>query len=157
MLYHASNACNTVYLSRRLPIYHAALNCIASVRQAETSRRAHGKIVSSSNMPTSVDMQAAARTFFGSSVFAVAGASSNKSKFGHKIFAWYLNHDLPAVPLNPTCSAVTVQRKEYETVPDPSKLANATETSLSVITPPAVTMSLLQSAKEAGIRAVWLQ
>ena len=31
------------------------------------------------------------------------------------------------------------------------------ETSLSVITPPKVTRRILKEAKEAGIRAVWLQ
>lgn len=108
-------------------------------------------------MPDSTDMQAAAKTFFSSPKFAVAGASSNPSKFGHRIFAWYLQRDLPAVPLNPTCSAVTVRRKEYETVASPLKLSDPTSTSLSVITPPPVTAQLLKEAKDAGVAAVWLQ
>ena len=112
---------------------------------------------SSNTMTSSPDMQAAARTFFSSPTFAVAGASSNTSKFGHRIFAWYLNHNLSAIPLNPTCSSVTVRRKEYETVPSPSKLSDPEHTSLSVITPPPVTAKLLKEAKDAGIRAVWLQ
>ncbi|KAK5119558.1 hypothetical protein LTR85_007386 [Meristemomyces frigidus] len=108
-------------------------------------------------MSTSPDMQSAARVFFSSPTFAVAGASSNTSKFGYKIFAWYLQHNLSAIPLNPTCSSVTVRRKEYETVPSASKLKDPKHTSLSVITPPPVTAQLLKEAKEAGIKAVWLQ
>lgn len=105
----------------------------------------------------SSDMRSAAAKFFSSPTFAVAGASSNASKFGHRIFAWYLAHNLSAIPLNPTCSSVSVRSKQYDTVPSPSKLPNPKETSLSVITPPPVTAKLLQEAKESGISAVWLQ
>lgn len=108
-------------------------------------------------MTTNPDMQSAAKLFFSSPQFAVAGASSQTYKFGHKIFAWYLNHNLPATPLNPTCSAVTVRGKQYNTVSSPSKLSDPTHTSLSVITPPPITAKILQEAKEAGVKAVWLQ
>ncbi|KAK4960084.1 hypothetical protein LTR10_002975 [Elasticomyces elasticus] len=103
------------------------------------------------------DMQSAARTFFTSTTFAVAGASSDPSKFGHKIFAWYLAHDLHAVPVNPTCSSITVRRKEFDTVASPSKLKDPQNTGLSVITPPPITAQLLREAKQVGIKAVWLQ
>ncbi|KAF2485306.1 CoA binding domain-containing protein [Neohortaea acidophila] len=108
-------------------------------------------------MPESTDMKSAAALFFSSSRFAVAGASSQRHKFGHKIFAWYLNHDLPAEPLNPTCSTVTVRGKEYATVKSPSQLSDPKNTGLSVITPPPVTEKILKEAKEAGVKAVWLQ
>jgi hypothetical protein len=52
---------------------------------------------------------------------------------------------------------VSVSSKDYDTVPSPSALQQPKETGLSVITPPAVTKKLLQEAKEAGVRAVWLQ
>lgn len=108
-------------------------------------------------MSPSVDMQAAARTFFAAKQFAVAGASSNTAKFGYKIFAWYLDHGLTAIPLNPTAPNVAVGSKEYDTVASPSKLADPTNTSLSIVTPPAVTIKLLEEAKQSGIKAVWLQ
>ena len=103
------------------------------------------------------DMRAAAKTFFSSPRFAVAGASSVQSKFGHRIFAWYLNHDIPAIPLNPSCSSVTVRGQQYNTVAAPTKLSDPKQTSLSVITPPPVTAKVLEDAKKAGVRAVWLQ
>lgn len=105
----------------------------------------------------SVEMQAAARTFFTSQHFAVAGASSQTHKFGHKIFAWYLNHDLPTTPLNPSCNVVNVRGQGYETAPNVSALQAPKDTALSIITPRKVTSQLLREAKEVGIRAVWLQ
>jgi hypothetical protein len=54
---------------------------------------------------------------------------------------------------------VTILNQEHTTVPSPTALKDppASDYSLSVITPPAVTKTLLKEAKEAGIRAVWLQ
>ncbi|PVH93630.1 NAD(P)-binding protein [Periconia macrospinosa] len=102
----------------------------------------------------------ALKIFFSSPHFAVAGASSNPSKFGHRIFAWYLHHNLPATPLNPGSPTITVpsvSATPYPTKPSPSALEDPSSFSLSVITPPAVTKGLLKEAKEAGIPAVWLQ
>ncbi len=50
-----------------------------------------------------------------------------------------------------------VSSTEYNTIPSPSALPNPTETSLSVITQPSVTLQILREAKEAGVPAVWLQ
>ncbi|KAF2092055.1 NAD(P)-binding protein [Saccharata proteae CBS 121410] len=102
-------------------------------------------------------MEAALKTFFSSQRFAVAGASSDPTKFGHKVFAWYLAHSLPVTPLNPRSESVTVRKSTYPTVATPLDLPAPDQTSLSVITPPAVTRELLKQAKSAGIPAVWLQ
>jgi predicted CoA-binding protein len=125
-----------------------------------------------------IEMEAALRTFFASPRFAVAGASSDPSKYGHKgeqklcnavdteilighlVFAWYLDHSLPVTPLNPRVPSITipsVSKTTYTTTSSPSQLTNAPTYSLSVITPPAVTKTLLKEAKEAGVPAVWLQ
>nr|POE54453.1 hypothetical protein CFP56_41391 [Quercus suber] len=103
------------------------------------------------------NMQSAAKLFMSAPNFAVAGASSLTHKFGYKVFAWYLQHDLHAIPLNPSAAEVVVGRKSYDTVRTISKLPDPKNTSLSVITPPPVTMELLKQAKEAGVKAVWLQ
>lgn len=73
------------------------------------------------------------------------------------VFAWYLDQGIQPTALNPRVPTITVGRKDFSTAPSPSGLEDASSTSLSVITPPAVTRSLLREAKEAGIRAVWLQ
>ncbi|OJD29604.1 binding domain-containing protein [Diplodia corticola] len=102
-------------------------------------------------------MEAAFKTFFTSPRFAVAGASSDRAKFGHKVFVWYLHHSLPVTPINPGSSSITALSKPHTTSPSPAALPSPSETALSVITPPPVTLQLLQEAKEVGIRAVWLQ
>ncbi|KAG9385821.1 NAD-binding protein [Pyrenophora tritici-repentis] len=114
-------------------------------------------------------MEAALKTFFLSPRFAVAGASSDPTKFGHKkqlltllyftVFAWYLAHTLPATPINPGSPTVNIMNRDYTTIPSPTALQDppASSYSLSVITPPYVTKTLLKEAKEAGIVAVWLQ
>ncbi|KAF1926374.1 NAD(P)-binding protein [Didymella exigua CBS 183.55] len=116
-------------------------------------------------MPTTRDqrrdkeMEAALITFFLSPRFAVAGASSDPSKFGHRVFAWYLQHSLPVTPINPRSPTISVLKRDHTTVPSPTALSDppASDYSLSVITPPAVTKQLLKEAKEAGVPAVWLQ
>jgi len=108
-------------------------------------------------MTTEPNMRSAAKLFFSQPHFAVAGASSNPAKFGNRIFAWYLNHDFQPTPINPSCSSVTVGKKQYLTVSSLSKLDDPEHTSLSIITPPPITAQLLKEAKNAGIKAVWLQ
>ncbi|KAF2684348.1 NAD(P)-binding protein [Lentithecium fluviatile CBS 122367] len=106
------------------------------------------------------EVETALQIFFSSPRFAVAGASSDPSKYGHKVFAWYLHHSLPATPLNPRVPSITipsVSTSTYPTTVSPINLPDASTYSLSVITPPSVTKGLLKKAKEAGISAVWLQ
>ncbi|KAF4986266.1 hypothetical protein FGRMN_10923 [Fusarium graminum] len=101
--------------------------------------------------------EATVRKFFQSSAYAVAGASSNPAKFGHRVFVWYLNHDLPVTPINPGSETINALNKDHATVPNVKALPNPTQTSLSVITPPAATLQVLREAKEKGIPSVWLQ
>ncbi|EON66109.1 hypothetical protein W97_05352 [Coniosporium apollinis CBS 100218] len=102
-------------------------------------------------------MEAAFKTFFSSPRFAVVGASSDPSKYGHKVFAWYLNHSLPVQPINPRAPTVNCLRATHATLPSPAALDQPVQTSLSIITPPAATREVLKQAKEAGVPAVWLQ
>ncbi|OJI86272.1 hypothetical protein ASPTUDRAFT_116398 [Aspergillus tubingensis CBS 134.48] len=99
----------------------------------------------------------AARRFFLSPQFAVAGASNDRSKFGYKIFAWYHQHSLPVTPLNPRAPEIELPSQTYKTVPSPRDLPNPDQTSLSIVTPPPVTLALLKEAHSVGIPAVWLQ
>ncbi|KAF1843437.1 NAD(P)-binding protein [Cucurbitaria berberidis CBS 394.84] len=104
-------------------------------------------------------METALKIFFSSPRFAVAGASSDPTKYGHKVFAWYLQHSLPVTPINPRAPSVTILQRDHATVSSPTALEDppASSYSLSVITPPAVTKQLLKEAKEAGVPAVFLQ
>ncbi|KAI1817933.1 CoA binding domain-containing protein [Poronia punctata] len=102
-------------------------------------------------------MTAEVRAFFSSPQFAVVGASSNPAKFGHKVLAWYQAHNLPVTPINPASQTITTSYGEYPAVKSVSQLSEPKRTSLSVITPPPVTLEVLKEAKRVGIPAVWLQ
>lgn len=73
------------------------------------------------------------------------------------VLAWYDEHSLPVQPITPSRPAITVSSTTYPTLPSPAALPFPTETSLSIITQPSVTLQILREAKGAGIKAVWLQ
>ncbi|KAK0511433.1 hypothetical protein JMJ35_006006 [Cladonia borealis] len=102
-------------------------------------------------------MEAAAKTFFTSKYYAVAGASQSPHKFGYKVLHWYHEHSLLAIPITPSQPSISIASTTYPTIPSPSALSHPTETSLSIITQPSITKTILKEAKEAGVPAVWLQ
>ncbi|CZT18090.1 uncharacterized protein RCC_03930 [Ramularia collo-cygni] len=102
-------------------------------------------------------MKQAAAQFFTATHYAVAGASSVPSKFGYKIFSWYLTQNLSVIPLNPTVDSIVVEDQTFSTVSSPKKLQDPRNTSLSFVTPPKVTREVLREAKEVGVKGVWLQ
>ncbi|KAI9799404.1 MAG: hypothetical protein M1833_004104 [Piccolia ochrophora] len=102
-------------------------------------------------------MEVAVKRFFSSTHFAVVGASQDPSKYGHKVFAWYTTHALPVTPVNPRIAEITLSDTAYPTATNLTALPFPTETSVSIITPPAVTLRVLKEAKEAGVPAVWMQ
>ncbi|CAL5869781.1 uncharacterized protein PFLUO_LOCUS4011 [Penicillium psychrofluorescens] len=102
-------------------------------------------------------METAVKRFFSSPRFAVAGASNDPAKFGYKILAWYHQHSLPVTPLNPRAAEISLPSRSIKTVPSPSALPSPKQTSLSVVTPPPVTLKVLEEAHSVGIPAVWLQ
>lgn len=118
-----------------------------------------------SHLTTTMSTEASLKTFFSSKNFAVVGASSNTAKFGHKIFAWYLHHDIQAIPINPAAPTIAVpslpdaagKPSEIPTVKSLSDLPDPKETSVSIITPPPVTLKVLEEAKKLRIPAVFLQ
>ncbi|KAK4226694.1 CoA binding domain-containing protein [Podospora fimiseda] len=106
-------------------------------------------------MPISTDSHL--RTFFQSPKFAVVGASTNPAKYGYKVFAWYLAHSLPATPINPSGAPIEINGTSYPVVKSLDEIPDPAETSVSFITPPAVTLKSLKQAKELGVKCVFLQ
>ncbi|KAA6414747.1 MAG: NAD(P)-binding domain [Lasallia pustulata] len=102
-------------------------------------------------------MESAVKKFFSSPVFAVAGASQDTRKYGYKVLEWYHERSLPVTPVNPRTPHITVGTHTYKSVPLASALSSPATTSLSIITPPPVTLQVLREAKEAGVAAVWMQ
>ncbi|KAF8938755.1 hypothetical protein BGZ58_000205 [Dissophora ornata] len=96
------------------------------------------------------------REFFSSAEqkFAVVGASTNRSKFGNKVLRWYIDNGYTAVPVNPREKTI----ESLVCAPNLSSLpGNPADYHVSIITPPAVTKSVLEEAHRNGIQRVWLQ
>jgi predicted CoA-binding protein len=80
------------------------------------------------------------------------------------VFTWYTHHGIAAIPINPSSPSIKayppgrgVELQTYDTLPNLSALPNPSETSVSIITPPKITMKVLEEAKKLGIQGVWLQ
>ena len=90
--------------------------------------------------------------FLAAGPFAVAGASTNRDKYGNKVLRAYLQNDLEVHPINPKAREVEGVRA----VPDVQSLPDGIG-ALSIVTPPAVTEAIVESAHEKGIRHLWMQ
>lgn len=90
--------------------------------------------------------------FLSAEAFGVAGASSNREKYGNRVLRCYLQNGKRAVPINP-------REAEIEGVACVASIADLSPevTSLSMITPPAVTEKLVSDAIAHGIRNIWMQ
>jgi predicted CoA-binding protein len=90
--------------------------------------------------------------FLAAPAFAVVGASANRDKYGNKVLRCYQQNNRTVIPVNPA-------EKSIEGL---ACVAAVTElppeaTSISMITPPAVTAKLVPLAIEAGIKNIWMQ
>ena len=99
-----------------------------------------------------MDTETAIETFLTAPAFAVAGASQNRAKYGNKVLRCYLQNGRTAIPINPACSEVEGQTA----YPSISAIPTPVE-SLSIITSPSVTESIVTEAIEAGIKNIWMQ
>lgn len=90
--------------------------------------------------------------FLSSEAFGVAGASSDRQKYGNRVLRCYLQNGKKAVPLNP-------RETQIEGIACVAAVADLPPTvaSLSIITPPAVTEKLVAEAIAHGIRNIWMQ
>ncbi|PWN19051.1 NAD(P)-binding protein [Microstroma glucosiphilum] len=99
-------------------------------------------------------MAPATQEFFSSKTFAIAGASKDPSKRWNKVVRWYKDNDLPAIPINPKESSI----EDLPSISSVSELKDAKQTSLSVITPPHVSLQIVKTGLlELGIPWIWLQ
>ncbi len=97
-------------------------------------------------------MQKQIDEFLSGSVFAVVGASRDRSKIGNKVLRAYLQNDRTVYAVNP--SAETVEGlKAYPTLAALPVGADG----VSIITPPEVSEEVIRSAGALGIKHAWLQ
>lgn len=90
--------------------------------------------------------------FIAGRVYAVAGASTHREKYGNKVLRCYLQHALKAYPVNPHAQTV----EGLQAYPDLRSLPEPVH-GVSIITPPHVTEQVVENAIAAGIRHVWMQ
>jgi predicted CoA-binding protein len=91
-------------------------------------------------------------TFLASPAFAVVGASTNRHKFGNKVLRCYQQHGKNVIPVNPN-------ETEIEGIACVATLGDLPPevASISMITPPAVTATLVPLAIDKGIKNIWMQ
>ncbi|MBI4881815.1 MAG: CoA-binding protein [Planctomycetes bacterium] len=99
-----------------------------------------------------MDTYQAIEEFLAGEAFAVVGASTNREKYGNKVLRCYAQHGRTVFPINPTASEVEGLKayKNLASLPAPVH-------GVSIITPPAVTRQVVEEAREAGIRHIWMQ
>lgn len=73
------------------------------------------------------------------------------------VLAWYTYHNLPVTPINPSTPTISAGGTTHTTIPSLSALRDPKATSVSIITPPKVTIEVLKEAQKLGVPAIWLQ
>lgn len=90
--------------------------------------------------------------FLAAEAFAVAGASTNRDKFGNKVLRCYQQHGRSVVPINPRAELI----EGLACVPSVEQLPDSVQ-SLSIVTPPQITVEVVHAALQRGIRNLWMQ
>ncbi|MCC7529949.1 MAG: CoA-binding protein [Candidatus Melainabacteria bacterium] len=92
------------------------------------------------------------KQFLAAPYFAVAGASSNRHKYGNKVLRCYLQNSRRAVPINPNEGEVEglISYHSLRQLSEPVE-------SVSIITPPSVTEKIVDDAIQAGAKHLWMQ
>ncbi|KAH9858908.1 NAD-P-binding protein [Lenzites betulinus] len=101
-------------------------------------------------MASLVEVQA---KFLSAPKYAVVGASKDQSKYGTKVLKWYQARSKDVTPVHPKEDEL----EGLKTIRTISELPAPTETSISIITPPKITLGVLEQAKALNIPALWLQ
>lgn len=96
--------------------------------------------------------QALIQRFLEAPRFAVVGASNDRTKYGAKVFACYLQNQREVYPINPRETEIQGHPAFPSLVDLPVVVP-----SVSIITPPAVTGRVVEDAASAGATCVWMQ
>jgi predicted CoA-binding protein len=90
--------------------------------------------------------------FLAADVFGVAGASTNRAKYGNKCLRCFLQNGRKAIPINPRAEMIEGQACVANVSDLPPEVK-----SLSVITPPKITEQIVEQAIAQGIENIWMQ
>lgn len=91
-------------------------------------------------------------SFLAHGAFGVAGASTNREKYGNKVLRCYLQAGRVAYGINPRAEEIEGVRcfKDVGSLP-------AEVTALSLITPPKISLEVITACEGTPIRRVWFQ
>lgn len=84
--------------------------------------------------------------------FAVVGASRDREKYGNKVLRCYLQNGREVVPVNPKESTI----EGLACAPNLTAIQGSVD-GVSIITPPAVTVKVVEEAARLGIKRLWMQ
>jgi predicted CoA-binding protein len=90
--------------------------------------------------------------FLAEGPWAVVGASTNREKYGNKVFRAYAQTGREAWPINPRAEEIEGQTcyPDLESLP-------AVPRGISIITPPKITEQVVSRAAKLGVKFVWMQ
>ena len=100
----------------------------------------------------SVVFEKAIDEFLAQPAFAVAGASTNRDKYGNKVVRVYQQNDKPVYPINPRATEI----EGVIAYPDVTSLPEG-PVGLSLVTPPKITLDVVRQALKRGVRHFWMQ
>jgi uncharacterized protein len=91
-------------------------------------------------------------SFLSQGAFGVAGASTNREKYGNKVLRCYLQAGRVAFGINPRAEVIEGVRCYPSVVDLPPEV-----TALSLITPPKISAEVIAACAGTPIRQVWFQ
>jgi len=99
-----------------------------------------------------MDDQELIKRFLSAGPYAVVGASADRDKYGNKVLRCYRQHGMEVYAINPKHAEVegVVSYPDLQHVP-------AKVRGVSVITPPAVTEKVVETAAATGVEFIWMQ
>ena len=99
-----------------------------------------------------MDITALIDTFLEAPAFAVVGASRDRNKYCNKVLRCYQQNERNVFPVNPGTSEVEglAAYTSLKDLPEPVD-------SVSIITPPHVTETVVEDAHQTGVKNLWMQ
>jgi len=152
--------CNPITKQARIAIYppRSAWNSLRTFASNATASTAHPSFDDEYHPPNNFPMTTAQKAFFSQPHFAIVGASKDETKFGTKILKWYQQRELDITPVHPKESEL----QGVTTVRTLADLPDAAHTGVSIVTPPKVTLDLLEALTddtpiEKRVPYAWIQ
>lgn len=90
--------------------------------------------------------------YMASGPYAVVGASTDREKYGNKVLRAYMERGAEVYPINPKADEVEGLKAYPGLAELPAKVRG-----ISVITPPKVTLMVVEEAARQGVEYVWMQ